>query len=168
MLAHLDPLHMRLLVGSALLVTAATLRWRSSHAIHPSAALKNGTGALSGFLNGLAASGGVTAALMMAATHVPAIRLRGTIIVFLVFGSAYTLMWASVFSLQSQASVEVFSTSTLRWMLTLAPGMLLGMTLGKRAFQIASPERFRLLVLDLLIVISLLGCTRALHELLAG
>ena len=168
LLAHLDPLHMRLLVGVALLVTAATLRWRSAQALKAPPALKNATGALSGFLNGLAASGGVAAALMMAATHVPAARLRGTIIVFLVFGSSYTLLWAALFSMQAGASVAVFSMATLLWIPTLAPGMLLGMTLGRRAFQIASPERFRLLVLDLLILISALGSARAIQEVLAS
>ncbi len=167
LLAHLDALFMRLLVGTALLITAATLRWRSAHPLNATPSLRNATGALSGFLNGLAASGGVAAALMMAASHVPAMRLRGTIIIFLVFGSSYTLLWAALFSLGTGTGIDVFSLDTLRWILILVPGMLIGMTLGRRAFQIASPERFRLLVLDLLIVISGLGCTRALHELLS-
>lgn len=168
LLAQLDPLYMRLLVGSALLVTAAFLRWRSARALKATQVLKSATGAISGFLNGLAASGGVAAALMMAATHVPAARLRGTVIVFLVFGSSYTLLWVSLFSMQAGASVEVFSLATLLWIFTLAPGMLLGMSVGKRAFQIASPVHFRLLVLDLLILISALGSARAVQELLAS
>lgn len=125
------------------------------------------TGVLSGFLNGLAASGGVAAALLMAACHVPALAMRGTLIAYVTFASGYTLLWASVFSQGSEASINVFSADTLRWILVLAPGMLLGMRLGRKAFARSNPAGFRLLVLNLLIVISALSVARALFDLLA-
>ena len=168
LLAHLDPLVLRLAVGSALLLTAAGLRWRDGTPLHTSRAVQAGTGALSGFLNGLAASGGVAAALLMAACHVPAQAMRGTLIIFLVFASGYTLLWASVFSQGAGSGVDVFSFETLRWILVLAPGMLLGMRLGRKAFARSKPEGFRLLVLNLLMVISALSVARALFELLAN
>lgn len=166
LLAHLDTLLLRLVVGTALLLTAAALRWRDGTPLRTNRTVLAGTGLLSGFLNGLAASGGVAAALLMAACHVPALALRGTLIIFLVFASGYTLLWASVFSQGAGSGVAVFSMETLRWILLLAPGMLLGMRLGRKAFTHSNPDGFRLLVLNLLIVISGLNVARALFDLL--
>lgn len=166
LLAHLDPLVLRLVVGSALLLTAASLRWRDGTPLRTSAGVQAATGVLSGFLNGLAASGGVAAALLMAACHVPALAMRGTLIAYVTFASGYTLLWASVFSQGSNAGINVFSAETLRWILVLAPGMLLGMRLGRKAFARSNPAGFRLLVLNLLIVISALSVARALFDLL--
>lgn len=163
LLANLDPVLMRLVVGTALLLTAGGLRWRDGVPLKTTRLAQSSTGALSGFLNGLAASGGVAAALTMAACHVPARALRGTMIVFLVFGSAYTLLWAGVFSLMG-TGVDVFSRDTLRWILVLAPGMLLGIQLGRKAFARSDPASFRLWVLNLLIVICALSVARALTE----
>ena len=123
MLTHLDPLVPRLAVGTALLLTAAGLRWCDGTPLRTSRATKAGTGALSGILNGLAASGGVAAAVLMAARHVQAGAMRGTLILFLVFAPGYTLLWASVFSQGTGSGVDVFSIETLRWVLVLAPGM---------------------------------------------
>jgi uncharacterized membrane protein YfcA len=115
----------------------------------------------------VAASGGVAAALLMAACHVPARAMRGTIIIFLVFAAGYTLLWATVFSQSAGSGVDVFSVETLRWILILAPGMMLGMRLGRKAFVQSNPESFRRLVLNLLILISGLSAARALFDLLA-
>ena len=164
LLAHLDPLALRLVVGSALLLTAVCLRWRGGTPLRTSPAVQAATGVLSGFLNGLAASGGVAAALVMAACHAPALAMRGTLIAYVTFASGYTLLWASVFSQGADSGIKVFSGETLHWILVLAPGMLLGMRLGRKAFARSNPEGFRLLVLNLLIVISGLGVARALFE----
>lgn len=167
LLAHLDPLMLRLIVGTTLLLTAGGLRWRYGKPLRISRLAQASTGALSGFLNGIAASGGVAAALTMTACHVPARALRSTLIIFLAFGSSYTLLWVGVFSQVDAKSVDVFSLETLRWILVLAPGMLLGMYLGRKAFARSNPDGFRLLVLNLLIVISGLSVARALFDLLA-
>lgn len=164
LLAHLDPLALRLVVGSALLLTAVCLRWRGGTPLRTSQAVQTATGVLSGFLNGLAASGGVAAALVMAACHAPALAMRGTLIAYVTFASGYTLLWASVFSQGADSGIKVFVGETLHWILVLAPGMLLGMRLGRKAFALSNPESFRLLVLNLLIVISGLGVARALFE----
>lgn len=163
LLAHSDPIFMRLVVGTALLLTAGGLRWRDGAPLKTSYMAQFSTGALSGFLNGLAASGGVAAALTMAACHLPALALRGTMIIFLVFGSAYTLLWAGIFSLVG-TGVDVLSSATLSWVLVLAPGMLLGIQLGRKAFTRADPTGFRLWVLNLLILISALSVARALMD----
>jgi hypothetical protein len=51
----------------------------------------------------------------MAACHVPARALRGTMVVFMVFGSGYTLLWAGVFSQMAGTGIDVFSLETLHW-----------------------------------------------------
>lgn len=165
LLAHLDPTVLRLTVGAALLITALGLRWRGAHPLHTAGHVRGSTGALSGFLNGLAGSGGVAAALMMAACHVPPRALRGTMVVFLTFAASYTLIWVAVFSWGANTQVDLISGATLRWVLALAPGLLMGMWLGNKAFALANPAKFRQLVLDLLILISALGVLRALFEM---
>lgn len=167
LLAHLDPVVLRLVVGGVLFLTAVGLRLGDGTPLRTSPGVQAGTGALSGFLSGVAASGGVAAALLMAACHVPARAMRGTIIIFLVFAACYTLLWATVFSQSAGSGVDVFSVETLRWILVLGPGMLLGMRLGRKAFVQSNPESFRRLVLNLLIVISGLSAARALFDLLA-
>ncbi|MFZ1499284.1 MAG: sulfite exporter TauE/SafE family protein [Giesbergeria sp.] len=166
LLAHLDPLVLRLVVGCALLLTAFSLRWRDGTPLRTGRGVQAATGMLSGFLNGLAASGGVAAALLMAACHVPALAMRGTLIAYVTFASGYTLLWASVFSQGGDSGINVFSAETLRWILVLAPGMLMGMRLGRKAFARSNPDGFRLLVLNLLIVISALSVARSLFDLL--
>lgn len=167
LLSHLDPLVLRLVVGTALLITTAVLRWRDGAPLRSGRGVLATTGMLSGFLNGLAASGGVAAALLMAACHVPAAAMRGTLVTFLVFASGYTLLWAALFSQGADSSVNVLSVQTVQWILVLAPGMLLGMHLGRKAFARSNPAAFRLLVLNLLIVISSLSVARAIFDLLA-
>lgn len=165
LLASLDATVMRLAVGSALLLTALSLRWRGTHPLQTTVQTQAATGALSGVLNGLAASGGVAAALMMAACHIPAVALRGTMIMYLIFGSSYTLLWAGLFSSGPGSSLNVFSLDTLHWVVALAPGMLIGMWLGKKAFVRSDPARFRVLMLNLLITVSALSAARALFDL---
>lgn len=164
LLAHLDPVLLRLMVGCALLLTATGLRWRSTRSLHTNRRVLAVAGVLSGLLNGLAASGGVAAALLMAACHVPALAMRGTLITYVTFACGYTLLWASAFSQDSGTGINVFSAETVRWILVLAPGMLLGMRLGRAAFARSNPDGFRLLVLNLLIVISGLSVARALFD----
>ena len=169
MLAHLDPVLLRLVVGTVLLLTSAGLRWRSAKPLHTNRRVLVVTGVLSGALNGLAASGGVAAALLMAACHVPALAMRGTLIAYVTFSSGYTLLWAGIFSQGGGGTgINVFSAETLRWILVLAPGMLLGMRLGRKAFARSKPEGFRLLVLNLLMLISSLSVARALFEMVTS
>ena len=139
-------------------------RWRSAQPLHTNRRVLAVTGGLSGFLSGLAASGGVAAALLMAACHVPALAMRGTLITYVTFASGYTLLWAGAFSQGSGTSINVFSAETVRWVLVLTPGMLLGMRLGRAAFARSSHDGFRLLVLNLLIGISGLSVARALFD----
>ncbi len=163
LLAVLPVTLLRLLVGSALLVTALSLRLASTHTLAPTATLRAAAGISSGLLNGVAASGGVAAAMLMAAAHVPASKLRATMVSFLLFAGAYALVCAAL--VPTAQGTGLIGSDTLRWVLLLAPTMLAGIWLGRHFFANANPAGYRQHVLTLLIVISALGVLRAVFDL---
>lgn len=165
LLAVLPETLLRLLVGGVLMVTAAGLRIGAGHRFAPSRPLRVVTGVLSGLLNGVAASGGVAAAMLMTASGVPPAALRGTMITFLVFAASYTLISAGVVSTAAAPVSRLLGPDTLLWGLVLAPGMLAGIWIGRRSFEGADPARFHAFVLNLLIFISGLGVARAAFDL---
>jgi uncharacterized membrane protein YfcA len=166
LLAVLPVTLIRLLVGGALLVTAIALRLASTRTLQATRALRASAGIASGLLNGVAASGGVAAAMLMAAAHVPASRLRATMISFLLFAGAYALLCAAL--MPTAQGANLLSIDTLRWAALLAPTMLAGVWLGRHSFANANPAGYRQHVLTLLIVISTLGVLRAGFDLLAA
>ncbi len=164
LLAVLPETLLRLLVGCALLITALALRFTATHTFAPTPALRATAGIASGLLNGVAASGGVAAAMLMAAARLPAARLRATMVSFLLFAGAYALLCAAL--MPTAKGNSLISLDTLRWALLLAPTMLAGIWLGKHCFANADPAGYRQHVLTLLIVISALGASRAAFDLL--
>ncbi len=156
---------LRLLVGAALLVSAVGLRLASRRVIPSTRALRIGAGVASGLLNGIAASGGVVAAMLMAAVRLPPAALRGTMVSFLMFAAGYALLCAVL--VPAGAGTRLLGADTLRWGLLLAPTMLAGVWIGRHSFSRADPARYRGHVLTLLIVISALGTARAAIDLLA-
>lgn len=163
LLAVLPQVQLRLLVGSALLITAVGLRAASARSIAPTSGLRATAGIASGLLNGLAASGGVAAAMLMAASRLPAVALRATMVSFLLVAGAYALVCAALVP-QGTAN-PLLSLDTLRWALLLAPSMLAGIWIGQHSFANANPAGYRQHVLSLLIVISALGVLRAAVDL---
>ena len=127
-----------------------------------------GAGVASGLLNGVAASGGIAAAMLMAAARLPPLALRATMVSFLFFAGAYALACAGVASAGGGAQTRLVSADTLRWALLLAPGMLAGIWIGHRSFDSVDPAQYRRFVLNVLIVISTLGVLRALFDLTRG
>ncbi len=115
----------------------------------------------SGLLNGLTASGGIAAALVMAGVRLPSTALRGTMILFLLCSGAYAVMWAALMAGLVGAPVSLVGPHTLAWVLVLGPSMFVGIWLGRRAFQGADPARYRGFVLNLLMAISAVGLARA-------
>lgn len=161
LLAVLPEDWLRLAVAATLLISALTL-WRlSEHTLKSTPALRMAGGVASGLLNGVAASGGVAAAMLMAATRAPAATLRATMVSFLLFAGIYTLACAAWVPLGTSRGSSLLSADTVRWGLLLAPSMLAGIWLGRRSFHSAAPARYRRFVLQLLIVISTLGALRA-------
>lgn len=168
MLAILPELRLRLLVSLTLL-SSAVLLWRlSERTLAPSARLRFAAGVTSGLLNGLAASGGVAAAMLMATTRPAATAMRATMISFVFFSCAYTLLCAALVPLGTARATPLLGADTLRWALLLAPSMFVGIWIGHRAFANADPRRYRRFVLLLLVSISALGALRSGFEMLRG
>ena len=156
-LAYLPATPVRMLVSGGLLCAALAMRQADGHVFAPSPRLLAVAGVSSGLLNGVAASGGVAAAMLMAATRPHPAVLRATMITFLLYMSVYAIFWAALLSNTRQTQTPLFGADTLRWVVVLAPGMFVGMRLGRQAFGDAHPGRYRRFVLNLLIVVSGLG-----------
>lgn len=165
LLAVLPPVQLRLMVSGSLLTAAIALRALIGHTFAPDRGLRGVAGAVSGLLNGLAASGGVAAAMLLSAAGVPAAKLRGTMVVFLLFAGAWSLACAALMTASAPGTTPLVGSKTLVWMAILAPGMLIGIRVGHGAFAGSDPARYRKLVLNLLIVICALGMARAGFEL---
>jgi uncharacterized membrane protein YfcA len=171
-LALLPAPQVRLLVGGVLLLGALALRGAGAHGLRPGAGVRAGAGLASGLVNGLAASGGIVAAMLMAATHLPPRALRATMIAFLLFTPLDALAWAALWSfgglgrLGVTAATPLLNEGTLAWMALLAPGMVLGLVIGHRAHGKADPARQRRFVLNLLVAMALLAVVRAVAGLL--
>ncbi len=164
-LAWLPVVWVRILVGAALLVASLALRRVVGRGVRSGRGLRGLAGVASGLLNGLAASGGVVAAMLMATTRIEPVAMRATMITFLFWVSLYAVAWALGLTLAGSSTTRLVGWDTLRWMLVLGPAMLLGMRLGTRAFGSAHPQQYRRFVLNLLVVISALGLTHALWTL---
>jgi hypothetical protein len=168
LLAVLPDTLLRLLVGAALMITATALRIGAGVRFAPSRPLRVAAGAVSGLLTGVAASGGVVAAMLMTASGMRAQALRGTMITFLVFCGSYTLICAALASTGAITTSRLLGTDTLLWSLVLGAGMLAGVRIGRHLFEGSDPARFHGFVLNLLIFISALGVARAAFDLANG
>lgn len=155
-----------LLVGLALLLTAAGLRAGLAATLAPSAGVQATAGISAGLLNGLAASGGVAAAMLMTAAGVKPATLRATMIVYLLFAGIYAIATAAIVG--GAGANQLLTMETVNWILLLGPAMFAGIWIGRRWFGGANPARYRNIVLNLLIMISALTVSRALWYLNAG
>jgi hypothetical protein len=166
LLSWLPDAPLRLLIGLLLLVAAVLLRVGFSVALTPTRGVRLLTGLASGFVNGVAAIGGIAVAVLLSTAQMPPARMRATMIALFLFTDLYALVWAGLFSLGSHGGPALLGADTLRWALWLAPAMLAGIWVGQRAFSGVSPARFRAHVLTLLTLISLLAVLRAARELI--
>ena len=165
LLAWLPEAPLRLLIGALLLLAAALLRSGWSVALAPTRGVRLATGLVSGFVNGVAAIGGIAVAVLLSTAQTAPATMRATMIALFLFTDLYALVWAGVFSLDDPTHDPLLGGDTLRWALWLAPAMLAGIWIGQRAFVGVSPERFRKNVLNLLVLISILAVMRALQGL---
>lgn len=166
-LAWLDELPLRLLIGALLLLAALLLRsgWRL--ALAPTRGTRLATGLVSGLVNGVAAIGGIAVAVLLSTTQMAPAVMRATLVLLFLLTDLYALAWAGLLSAAAQHGPALLGPDTLRWSLWLAPAMLAGIWLGNRSFQGVSPAKFRRQVLNLLILIALLSVLRALWALWA-
>lgn len=161
LLAWLPELELRLLLGALLLSAAVLLRCGFSAGLEPSWRVRLGTGLVSGFVNGVAAIGGIAVAVLMSSTALPPAAMRATLIVMFLFTDLYALGWAAVLPAAAEGEAGLLGAQTFSLALMLAPAMLAGIWCGRRFFLGLPPEAFRQRVLEALIVIAALGVLRA-------
>lgn len=162
LLAWLPAQTLRMAFGGLLLTSAALLRSGMAPALAPTGGMRLAAGMVSGLANGVAGIGGLVLVALLSATAMPPAGLRATLVVLILFADVYALAWAGVLSLHSAAAAALLGWDTVRWVLWLAPPMLVGIWIGQRSFGAVSPQRFRQLVLNGMMLISLLVIARAL------
>ena len=167
LLAWLPEAQLRLLIGALLLMAALLLRSGRHAALAPTAPMKFAAGLASGFINGVAAIGGIALAVLLSATRMAPAALRATLIALILFSDVVALAGAALIPSSASATGHLFGSDTLKWALWLAPAMLAGIAVGQRSFRGVSQEKFRSHVLNLLIVLAALSLARALYTLLS-
>jgi uncharacterized membrane protein YfcA len=165
LLAWLPETPLRLLIGALLLLAAGMLRSGFSLALAPSVPVRLGVGMASGFVNGVAAIGGIAVAVMLSTSQIAPAVMRATLIAMFLFTDVYALACSALVSLGTEAPTELLGADTLRWALWLTPAMLAGIWVGQRSFVGVSPAQFRRHVLNLLMLIAAISVLRALVEL---
>jgi uncharacterized membrane protein YfcA len=166
LLAWLPEVELRLVLGGLLLLAALLLRAGFSMGLEPSWRVRLGTGLVSGFVNGVAAIGGIAVAVLMSATSLAPAAMRATMIVLFLFTDLYALAWAAALPVATPGQAGLLGPHTLVMALALAPAMLAGIWCGRRFFIGLPPQAFRQRVLEALIVMAGLGVLRAGVDLL--
>jgi uncharacterized protein len=152
---------LRAIIGALLLAAALLLRSGFTLALAPTRTVRLGTGLVSGFVNGVAAIGGIAVAVLLSTAQMAPAAMRATMIVLFLFTDLYALLWAGIVSWHAPFSSSLLGEHTLLWAVWLAPAMLAGIWFGQRAFTGVSPAQFRRHVLNLLILIALISVVRA-------
>jgi uncharacterized membrane protein YfcA len=165
-LAFVDEVPLRMLIGAMLLAAALALRRETRLALAPTPLVGLASGVLSGFFNGVAAIGGMAVAVLFSAAKMEPHRLRATMIVLLLATDIYALAWAGILPADSHGD-GLLGPETFVWAACLLPAMLGGIWVGQRSFAGISPQQFRRHVLNLLAVIALVTVVRAAWSLLA-
>lgn len=165
LLAFVPETPLRLLIGALLLLAAVLLRSGLRLALAPTRTVRLATGLVSGFVNGVAAIGGIAVAVLLSTAQMAPAAMRATMIMLLLFTDLYALAWVGIMSAGSETGNALLGADTLRWALSLVPAMLAGIWVGQRSFAGVSPTQFRRHVLNLLILIALVGVVRALLAL---
>ncbi len=160
LLAWLPETPLRLLIGALLMAAALLLRSGARATLVPTRAVRFGAGLASGFINGVAAIGGIAIAVLLSTTAMAPAALRATLIALLLFSDVVSLASAALMP-AAHASGRLLGADTFQWALWLAPAMLAGIWWGQRSFQGVSPEQFRRHVLNLLIVLAAVSVVRS-------
>ena len=161
LLAWLPETPLRLLIGVLLMAAALLLRGGAHVALEPTRGLRLAAGLASGFINGVAAIGGIAVAVLLSTAKMAPAALRATLIALLLFSDVVSLISAALMPSSAHASGNLLGPDTLKWALWLAPAMLAGIWWGQRSFKGVSPEQFRRHVLNLLIGLAAVSVVRS-------
>ena len=165
LLAWLPEAPLRLLIGALLLVAAVLLRAGVSLSLAPSRPARLAVGMASGFVNGVAAIGGIAVAVLLSTSQIAPAVMRATLIALFLFTDLYALLCSALVSSATEAPAALLDADTLRWAAWLAPAMLVGIWIGQRSFAGVSPQTFRRQVLNLLMTVAAISVARALVEI---
>ena len=155
---------LRLLIAGGIGVIAlAQLQGLRPHG-PPGKTLQWGTSMVSGWLNGLAAIGGIAVAMVFNQTRLAPAVMRASLVVFFLFTDLFALLCLLGLSTLGivPASLQDISGPTAFWSVAWLPAMLLGIWLGHRQSAHISADHFRRLVQVLLLVIAALMAARVL------
>ncbi|MDN6886953.1 sulfite exporter TauE/SafE family protein [Variovorax sp. CAN2819] len=161
LLAWLPETPLRLLIGVLLMAAALLLRGGAHVALESTRGLRLAAGLASGFINGVAAIGGIAVAVLLSTAKMAPAALRATLIALLLFSDVVSLISAALMPSSAHASGNLLGPDTLKWALWLAPAMLAGIWWGQRSFKGVSPEQFRRHVLNLLIGLAAVSVVRS-------
>jgi uncharacterized membrane protein YfcA len=146
---------LQVLVAIVLLVAAVGLRFVLRATWPDHWRLRGFTGLASGWMNGVAASGGVVAAMLMTAAGLPGARLRATMVFFLLFSdSLMLLLMLAASAWELPIANALFNAHSLTLALWLGLPMAVGIQFGQRRFRRTGAQDFRRFVLNLLTWIS--------------
>lgn len=162
-LSFLPEALLRFFLGLILLCCSITLRALVHQPLASTWWLRTGAGVGSGLLNGLAASGGLWAALLMASSRLQSESLRATMNVLLLLSGVYAFFCALVVSALFEKT-PLLQLSTLYWVALLLPTMSLGFFWGHKRYAKTQAVHLRCQILNLLILISALVVLRALWD----
>ncbi|MFH0133544.1 sulfite exporter TauE/SafE family protein [Variovorax sp. VaC1] len=166
LLAWLPETPLRLLIGALLMAAALLLRGGAHVTLVPTRGVRLAAGLASGFINGVAAIGGIAIAVMLSTTKMAPAALRATLIALLLFSDVVSLACAALMPSAAHASGTLLGPDTLKWALWLAPAMLAGIWYGQRSFKGVSPLQFRKHVLNLLIALATVSVVRSVIGLM--
>lgn len=167
LLAWVPEMPLRLMIGLLLLLSTVALRSGFQLNLGASRGVRLLTGLVSGVANGLAAIGGIAVAVMLNASAMPAHAMRATLIALFLFTDLYALASAALLSQWTVTSNQLISQDNLRWALWMSVPMLSGIWIGQRLMVGIDPEKFRLRVLDVLLLVCALVVLRTAALLLA-
>ncbi len=166
LLAWLPETPLRLLIGALLMSAALLLRAGARATLVPTRGVRLSAGLASGFINGVAAIGGIAIAVLLSTAKMAPARLRATLIALLLFSDVVSLVCAALMPSSAHASGNLMGPDTLKWALWLAPAMLAGIWWGQRSFKGVSPEQFGKHVLNLLIGLAAVSVVRSVAGLI--
>jgi uncharacterized membrane protein YfcA len=144
-------------VVSLLVLSAALLLmsgWRLQRRPGPAATLA--TGALSGFLNGVASIAGPPVIVFYLSSPAAVSVSRASLIAF--------FLGCDIIALAAGGAAGLITPQTGYRVVAFLVPVAGGVVLGQRGFHLASPDTFRRVVLALLVILSLAGLLRALWE----
>lgn len=108
-----------------------------------------GAGVVAGIVSGLAGVGGMVIVIFNFAVGLPARTVRGTVVLYLVAGTAFSLVFYLAYGLFT-------AQSFVRFGVLVVPAML-GVIIGTRLFSPESEKYYRAFCLGLLILLSVVG-----------